>query len=106
MIVANKIVHKYLKQHVWFRDYIYHLLHLGKERLPFGKQNDKKLLKQRALVYILGGARKGSLMNAFTWSRTTTLTDHWVDFHHALMEYFEVAPYKMYNKTKDTNIPL
>ena len=101
MIIANRVIHEWLKNHSWYYDYFKYLLDPSKSPLAQRiARLSKKFLKQRALYYILGGACKSSLTGAFTWIRTSESSEFWLHQNEELISYISTHSYIEYSKIK------
>lgn len=101
MIVANRIIHEWLKDHSWYYDYFKYLLDPSKS--PSAQRIarlSKKFLKQRALYYILGGACRHTLTRAFIWESTSESSEFWLHQNKELVSYLNANTWLEYSKTK------
>ena len=101
MIIANRIVHNWLKEQSWYYDYIKHIQDISMSSVArkLARVN-KKFLKQRTLYYMLGGACRTTLTSAFSWSHSPEGPNFWSTQNQEFRLYIDKNNYVEESKIK------
>lgn len=105
MIIANRVIHEWLKSQVWYYPYLRNLLDVNNSDVSRKLARDnKKYLRQRAFYFIMGGSGRYSISSSFIWENTPEGREFWETQNKALRDYTDKSSYYQdYDKVKSLN---